>query len=63
MTNLPVGTGPNQVTLYSGTKGMNSQYPATGPVMFKHNSKNLFWTGDGNWLATGMNIRSGFYTG
>ena len=61
--NLPIGTGPNEVTVYSNPQAENSALPPLGVSMFKHNSKNLFWIGDGSFLSHPSRSSSGWSTG
>lgn len=61
--NLPIGTGDNQVTVYSNPRSANSALPALGVSMFKHNSKNFFWIGDGSFLAHPNRWASGWSGG
>nr|WP_314498767.1 hypothetical protein [uncultured Chryseobacterium sp.] len=39
------------ITAYSGGSAINSTTTNNGVTMFKHNSLNLFWIGDGGFLA------------
>ncbi|MDR1877295.1 MAG: hypothetical protein LBQ84_06690 [Flavobacteriaceae bacterium] len=58
LSNLPAG----DITAYSGSTALNTttSYSA-GVSMFKHNTLNLFWVGDGGFIASG-NIESGIPT-
>ena len=61
--NLPIGTGANQVTVYSKPQAANSAVTPLGVSMFKHNSKNLFWIGDGSFLSHPAGAASGYSGG
>ena len=61
--NLPIGSGPNEVTLYSATQARNRPETSTKGNMFKHNSKSFFWIGDGSFLSTPNGSHSGWSTG
>lgn len=63
--NLPIGEGASEVTLYSGRQAANSATPAEGTEapMFKHNSLNFFWIGDGSFLSTPQNTSLGWSLG
>ena len=59
---LPVGSGPNQATVYSDPKAANVDQQPTGHVMFKHNTKNLFWIGNSSFLSTSAGRTVGGWT-
>jgi len=66
-SNLPIGTGINEVTLWSEIQPVNKTSNTNlGASMFKHNSKNIFWIGNGTFLSTqaneSLNIRELFTT-
>lgn len=62
-TNLPIGDNTNQVTLYSDIIALNgNQLGGLGANMFKHNSKNFFWIGDGTFLSANYVLNKGWNT-
>lgn len=61
--NLPVGTGANDVTLYSSTQAINRADISTVGAMFKHNTKSFFWIGNGSFLSTPNGTAYGWSTG
>lgn len=61
--NLPIGTGINQVTVYSNPQAANSILAPLGISMFKHNSKDLFWIGDGSFLSHPQYLVFGWNSG
>lgn len=60
--NLPVGTASNQATVYSDPQAANVNNAPTGHVMFKHNSKSLFWIGNSSFLSTNAGSTTGGWT-
>lgn len=50
--NLSIGSAANQATIYSNPKPDNVNALPTGQVMFKHNSKSLFYIGNSSFLST-----------
>jgi len=61
-SNLPIGTEPNQITVYSNPNAANRKETPVGVSMFKHNSKNLFWMGDGSFLSAPPGSAAGWGT-
>ncbi|KGE15040.1 fimbrillin family protein [Sphingobacterium deserti] len=51
LTTILEGLPASDVTIYSGASAVNSTTARTGATMFKHNSLNLFWIGDGGFLS------------
>lgn len=47
LSNVP----STEVTQYSAAKAANGTTAANGITMFKHNTKNFFWIGDGGFLS------------
>lgn len=45
------GLPTNDVTIYSNASAVNSTTGRTGVTMFRHNSLNVFWAGDGGFLS------------
>ncbi|MDR1876866.1 MAG: hypothetical protein LBQ84_04510 [Flavobacteriaceae bacterium] len=58
LENLPT----EDITIYSGATALNSTTSYSGVSMFKHNTLNLFWVGDGGFISSGA-IESGIPTG
>ncbi|MCI0922724.1 hypothetical protein [Sphingobacterium rhinopitheci] len=62
--NLPIGTATNQATVYCNPQPDNvTQFAPTGQVMFKHNSKKLFYIGNSSFLSTRPDLIYGGWAG